>query len=562
MLRVGIMLDSYVSSAWVARIVEEIQQSGFGQIALVVLNTPSIAKRPSFGKRLRNHWKLTLFHRYEQWDYKRNKAAQDAKATTDLSQLLSGIPCVTVHPLRKGFTDRIPEDDLAAILGHDLDVLFRFGFRILRGGILSAARYGVWSFHHDDNLEYRGGPPLFWEIYEQNPVSGTILQILTDSLDDGHVIYRSHSSTDQTSLYRNRNPIYWKTAEFALRRLRDLHTRGIGYIESLPTYTEQNAYARGIYRSPDARQMVIYLGRLFYGSIRARLLSRLRGSYPQWFLAIRRRTTARRFDDASGYRLMLPPKDRFYADPFLVEKDGKTFLFFEDLRYCDNRALISCCELAADGTTGTPFEVVRRPYHLSYPFLFEHEGAMYMIPETKGNRTIELYRATCFPAGWNLEAVLLRDIYAVDATIQKIGGKFWMFAGISNGRYSNCDELGIFFADALTGPWTPHPANPVISDVRSARPAGALFYEDGRLIRPSQDCAKAYGYALVFSEVLTLSETEYEERPIARLDPTWVKGNLGTHTYSRTEQFEVIDGNFAAKISATPLAAPHSKAEG
>jgi hypothetical protein len=75
-----------------------------------------------------------------------------------------------------------------------------------------------------------------------------------------------------------------------------------------------------------------------------------------------------------------------------------------------------------------------------------------------------------------------------------------------------------------------------------------LFYDGDHLIRPSQDCSKAYGGALVFSEVLALSETEYDERPIARLDPGWVRGNLGTHTYTRTEQFEVIDGNFSAKI--------------
>ena len=137
-----------------------------------------------------------------------------------------------------------------------------------------------------------------------------------------------------------------------------------------------------------------------------------------------------------------------------------------------------------------------------------------------------------------------------------------MFVGISNGRYSNCDELGIYFSDALKGPWTPHPANPVISDVRRARPAGALFRDQGRLIRPSQDCAKAYGYATVFSEVITLSETEYDERPIARLDPGWVKGNLGTHTYTRTRQFEVIDGNFAAKISTAAQSNSHTGQEG
>jgi hypothetical protein len=562
MLRIGIMLDSYVSSAWVAKTIEDIQASGFARIELVVLNTPPVRETPPLGKRLRNHWKLTLYHRYEQWDYQRNKVEPDSRATADLSPLLHDVSSITVHPLRKGFTDRIPEDELESIRSHKLDVLFRFGFRIIRGGILAAARYGVWSFHHDDNLEYRGGPPLFWEIYEQNPVSGTILQILTDSLDGGQVIYRGHSSTDKFSLYRSRNPIYWKTAEYALRRLRDLNDRGMEYIESLPTYREDAPYTRGIYRTPHAWQMAKFLARLFYRSFAARLSSRLHGSHPQWFLAIRQRTPAHNFDDPTGYRLMLPPKDRFYADPFLFEKDGKTYLFLEDLRYSEGRALISCCELNSDGTHGPIVEVLRRPYHLSYPFLFEEDGQIYMIPETKGNRTVELYRATNFPNEWTLESVLLNDIYAVDATIHQSDGKYWMFVGISNGRYSNCDELAIYFADRLKGPWTPHPANPVVSDVRRARPAGALFRDQARLIRPSQDCAKAYGYAIVFSEVITLSETEYDERPIARLDPGWVKGNLGTHTYTRTGEFEVIDGNFAAKISTVGPSGLHTEKEG
>jgi len=559
MLRIGIMLDSYVSSAWVAKIIEDIQASSFARIELVVLNTPPPVVRLPLGKRLRNHWKLTLFHRYEQWDYKRTKTTPDAKASIDLTSLLADVPCVTVHPLRKGFTDRIPDEELESIRSHRIDVLFRFGFRIIRGGILSAAQYGVWSFHHDDNLEYRGGPPLFWEMYEQNPVSGTILQILTDSLDGGHVIYRGHSSTDKSSLYRSRNPIYWKTAEYAMRRLRDLNERGMEYIESLPTYRENIPYTRGIYRTPNALQVATFMARLFSVSLRARISSRLGGSHPQWFLAIRRRTAAHSFDDATGYKLMVPPSDRFYADPFLFKREGKTFLFLEDLRYSEGRALISYCELGPDGTPGPVIEVLRRPYHLSYPFLFEENGEIYMIPETKGNRTVELYRATNFPTEWALDTILLSDLYAVDATIQKIGGKYWMFVGISNGRYSNCDELGIFFSDALKGPWTRHPANPVLSDVRRSRPAGALFYDQGRLIRPSQDCAKAYGYATVFSEVLTLTETGYEERPIARLDPGWVKGNLGTHTYTRTDEFEVIDGNFAAKISVAPASGSHAE---
>jgi hypothetical protein len=553
MLRIGLMLDSYVTSAWVAKIVEDIQSSGFAQVNLVVLNTPMPAKPLSLRERVRAHWRLTAYYRYEQWDYQRNRAKHDARASIDLSELLRDVPIVKVEPHRKGFTDRVAEEDLAKIRSAELDVIFRFGFRIIRGGILEAARFGVWSFHHDDNKEYRGGPPLFWEIYERNPISGTILQTLTDSLDGGRVLYRSHSSTEFSSLYLNRNPIYWKTAEFAIRRLRDLHERGFEYLQSLPTYNEKDTYTRPIYRTPTAAQMSVFLGHRLRRAVRGKIKAKAGGNTPQWFIAIRKRTSQHSFDDPSGYRILRPPLDRFYADPFLFKRDGRNYLFFEDLRYSDGQALISCAELDAEGNLGEIFDVLRCPYHLSYPFLFEHDGKVYMIPETKKNRTVELYRADEFPHRWKLEAVLLNNIFAVDATIHVQDGKFWMFAGISNGRYSNSDELGIFYADRLTGPWIPHRGNPVVSDVRRARPAGALFYHEGRLIRPSQDCGKAYGYALNFFEVLKLTEDEYEERQIGRIGPEWAKGNLGTHTYTASEDFEVIDGNFAAKISMTPL---------
>ena len=93
------------------------------------------------------------------------------------------------------------------------------------------------------------------------------------------------------------------------------------------------------------------------------------------------------------------------------------------------------------------------------------------------------------------------------------------------------------------------PNDPIVSDERRALPAEALFREkQGRLIRPSQDCAKGCGYALVFSEALTLSPTEYKARILGGIDPTWVAGNQGTHTYTRAASFEVIDGNFPAKL--------------
>ena len=195
----------------------------------------------------------------------------------------------------------------------------------------------------------------------------------------------------------------------------------------------------------------------------------------------------------------------------MFEKDGKTYIFVEDVRYADDRAVISYCEVAPDGSFDLPVEVLRRPYHLSYPFLIEDDGEIYMMPETRGNRTLELYRATNFPTDWEPAAVLFKDAYMADATIQKINGKFWMFVTVSSGKYSNCDELCLFFSDAIKGPWTPHACNPLVSDVRHARPAGNLFYDGSRLIRPSQDCSKSYGI-----RTRILRDTHPQRRPNTR----------------------------------------------
>lgn len=547
MLRVGVILDSYTSSAWVAEVIKGIQSSEFAQVELTILNNYPAQKGALPKIKFRNRLMSKLFRVYEQWDRERNGGDHDALEPTDISSLLHGTPLVSVHFDSNVFVDSIPEDKLTEIRDGRLDVLLHFGSSVLRGGILSVARYGIWSFQHGDRFGNHGSPALLSELIQRSPVSGSALEILTESLEGGQVIYQSYSSTDQISLYCSRNPIYWKTAEFAVRRLRDLDTRGIEYIRSLPCY-ERGVGPRSRKRTPSVLRVFFFMGRHVTRWLQARVALLQPGSSTRWYIGIRRKTMDSSFDDPVNYRLMRCPKDRFYADPFLFEKDGKTFLFFEDFRYTEGRAVISCCELDPDGTPGISFEVLRRPYHLSYPFVFEHEGEVYMVPETKGNRMVELYRATSFPTAWTSEAVLLDDIYAVDATIQQVNGKFWMFAGVSNGRYSNSDELSLFYADALKGPWIPHHHNPVVSDVRRSRPAGMLFYDEGRLIRPSQDCGKAYGYALEFSEVLTLSETEYEERSIGRLDPVRVTGCVGTHTYNRTDHFEVVDRTLPIKI--------------
>ena len=53
-------------------------------------------------------------------------------------------------------------------------------------------------------------------------------------------------------------------------------------------------------------------------------------------------------------------------------------------------------EVDKDGNWSAPVRALERDYHLSYPFIFEWESRLYMIPETTVTRQVELYLCTEF----------------------------------------------------------------------------------------------------------------------------------------------------------------------
>src|SRR5262249_8427405 len=125
---------------------------------------------------------------------------------------VDNIHCTT---LRKGkWSEYFSEQDIAAIRSYDLDFILRFGFNIIRGEILRVPRFGIWSFHHDDEMTYRGGPPCFWEIYYKDPVTGAVLQKLTDRLDGGIVLKKGYLKTIDYSYSKNVDQIYYESAKW------------------------------------------------------------------------------------------------------------------------------------------------------------------------------------------------------------------------------------------------------------------------------------------------------------------------------------------------------------
>jgi hypothetical protein len=246
---------------------------------------------------------------------------------------------------------------------------------------------------------------------------------------------------------------------------------------------------------------------------------------------------------ASGWNVLPDDGSRFYADPFPIAHDGRVTLFVEDFSHRIGKGIISAVEFGPGGPIGRPQPVLDLPYHLSYPFVFARDGEMWMVPESCAAGTVDLYRATSFPGGWVKEATLLSDIVASDATLVEHGGRWWMFATVRDQGGAFSDALHLWSAPDFRGPWTAHPANPVLIDIASARPAGRIVMRDGALLRPVQDCRRGYGAALAIARIQRLDETGFEQtvETILTPGPQWPGRRL--HTLNSAGGLEFIDGS-------------------
>jgi hypothetical protein len=240
-LRIGLLLDGVKLSRFFAMIIEDIQASNFAKIELLVLRKasekPPEPRRSGVAKAARHllnpeFRKHALYNQYLRLD-EQKKTSNHPLEQVDCSHLLAGIERLEVEPIGKKFVHRFPPEALETIRAKNLDVLLRFGFNILKGDILKAARYGVWSYHHGDNDFFRGGPPHFWELCEEAPLSGVILQVLTEDLDAGLVLCKSLFATEQTvSVSRNRFPAYWGSTDLVIRKLMNWYASRDDYYTS------------------------------------------------------------------------------------------------------------------------------------------------------------------------------------------------------------------------------------------------------------------------------------------------------------------------------------------
>ena len=326
-LRVGVFLNSMRVEAWEHELLRRVQELEGAEICAVVLNEGG----PKYRSKLHKAWSMRSrlgWFAHNALDRRLFRKGRDAFAKVDAEPLLRGLATLSVRPRETRYCDHFEAEDVERIRSLDLDVVIRLGFRILKGDSLKVARHGVWSFHHGDNRENRGGPPGYWEVVEGWPQTGSVLQVLSEDLDGGLVLDRSWSMALPLSLWGNRNNCYWKSLAMLPRKLNELYRDGpeAFYARAAQQQEPLEAYSQRLFRAPsNARATWNALRQA--GKIARFAWNKLTRNR-QWFVLWRKSDAL----DLSmrSFRELVPPPDRFWADPFALERDGSHWIFVEE----------------------------------------------------------------------------------------------------------------------------------------------------------------------------------------------------------------------------------------
>ena len=233
----------------------------------------------------------------------------------------------------------------------------------------------------------------------------------------------------------------------------------------------------------------------------------------------------------------------FLADPFLVIQGNTWVVFHEILDNVCQKGEIGYHVSADEGRSwGYGGRALVEDWHLSFPFVVEHEGDFYMTTcATAGTEppySLWLYKATHFPRGWNKIVEILHGPMLVGRALDPIlhlhDGVWFLLlfdAGLQQER--------VFLSESLLGPFREHPA----SKTTSVRHAGRLLTADDGSMYAFHQYAGTHVDAV---QILSLSQSEFQygdtfEILQPRPDLPWASAGMHTFNAQRLQ-----DGSWAA----------------
>lgn len=530
-LRVGLMLDSLVVADWEARAVQDVLRGGHSEIVLVLVNASPVIQVP-----LRAKLPYALFSLYYKIENRLVRDRAGLFERRNIADLLARAEIIEVDPVRTKHTDSIPAPVVEEVRRHGLDVIVRFGFRILRGEILEAARFGVWSLHHGDNRVNRGQPAAFWEVMLEEPTTGVTLQKLDTTLDGGTVLDRTSVPTHPRGVKLNTLQLYEASIPMIARALERLHAEGAAqFFAASDPQLAPGFYSYPQYTTPRNFEM---LGLLLRRAARHIRIRRPGSRNARWQLFYNVGSPLER--RLHRYKVLDPPVGHSWSNPCAVMADGKHYVFCDESVVGRDGSVIVVIEFENDQPVAMRRAALERPYAVCCPFVFRDGETWYMIPGTTANRSLELYECADFPDVWALNQVLLENVSISRPTPVRHDGRWYVFGRQVAALDPSGSELVVFHAASLTGPFTRLQLTDM-GVMSCPEPAGPFFRLNGGLYRPSR-CDDGGGKShIAVNRVLDLSPSVFREELADEIFARWRRDLVATQTITCAERLTVID---------------------
>jgi len=535
-IKLGIIINGIKLEAWKHSVVKQLINSEFVNVScFFIIQSPYYIEKEL--KKSNDPIIISMLGKLTSQPANNERAYNNL---VDSSELLSSIPLITLHFQDNELAGSSPDagsiklDAIIDLIGTELPDRFK-----------TSPTYGVWRIRPDQRLINNGILSDFWDLILRSQAIKMSLEIEGYSAKGTIDVCSTFETILPFSQQINRNKAYWRASLLIPRVINGIINYGIGYLDKLTEGTSPKTEKSNTKRplTDITRKLKNFVDFLFVLS---------RQIYKKMFFGIEEEWQVMidiNKDDSPSFafrrfKKLNPPDGFFWADPFVVYLEDNYYLFVEEISFSEPNAHISVLRLNSKGDLISGNRILERPYHLSYPFVFTFDNEYYMIPETSGNKTIDIYKCLQFPDKWEFHKTIMTGLSAVDTTLFEYKGKWWLFTSIdeSEGSAGLDTDLFLFYSDnPLTGAWCSHPLNPVVSDVRSARPAGKIYIKDGKIFRPSQNCSGRYGRAVNLNMITVLSETDYQEEVCKSIEPDWDKKLKGTHTLNSDGLLTVID---------------------
>lgn len=512
-----LLLNSLSLQLWQREALRKLQEEQLAKPVLIIVNN-NLTPKPRFIQKIKQYPFKNGLYRF----WKRYFLKVPAQEIIPLPDFLERIPVEYVDTIQVGkFKEKFDPSTLHKMESVQADFMIRFGFNILTGEVLNLCKDGILSYHHGDEINYRGGPPGFWEMFNHENTTSVVLQKLGEKLDAGSILSKRSLLTIKHSYSAQLQRLLMESTDMLAQVLRNESTHYVpSNVKPIRTYPNNIQFLKFIVTSNFERLKLKYT-QIF--------------KKEKWNFAL---ATINGLDikPISG-SLFKTKKAEYGADCFIWTIDNKVFLVYEHYDYTKKRGSIRLSEVIDNQLKNTKV-LLENETHFAYPFLFEYDGKLYLAPENLESGKWNAYELDLIEGKVSAPITLI-DEPLVDASILNYDNKFYVFAGLP--KQAN-EALHIWYSDDIWGPYKKHPANPVVFNPSSARMAGNFVFLNGEVIRPAQKSDIHYGQAIVWKKITKLNHLEYEEEIVHSQFNTFFKDYpAGMHTVSHHNQLCVID---------------------